>query len=289
MAEEFEQEATPPPVTGIGVQLREAREARGLTLAQVAAETRIPQRHLQTIEEGNFAALPARTYAVGFSRTYAKLVGLDQDAVAEIVRAELEAQEPFEVSRPASFEPGDPARVPSRGLVWVVAAAVILLLAGGYFFMRTLFAPAAELPSLIEQEEAEQAAAQRQAAAAPAARPTASPSGSVVFTALEEGIWVKFYDATGMQLMQKLMAKGESYTVPGDAEGPQLWTGRPDALAITVGGKPVAKLAEDDGVMRDVPVSAAALLGRPAPTSGTTPAPTATGAPTATPVASPTA
>ena len=32
------------------------------------------------------------------------------------------------------------------------------------------------------------------------------------------------------------LALGETYTVPEDAEGPTVWTGRPDKLAITVGG-----------------------------------------------------
>jgi hypothetical protein len=90
----------------------------------------------------------------------------------------------------------------------------------------------------------------------------------VVFTALEAGIWVKFYDADGLQLMQKQMALGEHYAVPADAKGPQLWTGRPDALSITVGGRQVPKLAEQQTTMRDVPVSAEALLARaPVPAS----------------------
>src|SRR5678815_172685 len=79
MAEEFEQLPLPQSV---GDRLREAREARELTLAQVAAETRIPQRHLQTIEAGDFAALPARTYAISFAKNYARMVGLDQAEVA---------------------------------------------------------------------------------------------------------------------------------------------------------------------------------------------------------------
>lgn len=283
MAEEFAEESTAPAIGSIGEQLRAAREARGLTLAQVAAETRIPQRHLQTIETGDFAALPARTYAVGFSRTYAKVVGLDEAEVADLVRAELDAQEPRDRSRPATFEPGDPARVPSRGLFWVVVIAVILLIAGGYFFMRTLFAPAGQLPSLVAQEEASQAAAQAEQQAATS--PTAAPTGPVVFTALEDGIWVRFYDADGMRLMEKQMARGESYTVPAEAPGPQLWTGRPDALAITVGGKTVPKLAEDDTIVRDVPVTAEALLARPAPAA----TPAATPAAGAAPAPSPTA
>lgn len=279
---------TAPAAGGIGEQLRVAREAQGLSLSQVAAETRIPQRHLETIETGDFSALPARTYAIGFTRTYAKLLGLDDVAVTETVRAELDRQEPQARLRPQSFEPGDPARVPSRGLVWLAVLALVLLLAGGYFFMRTYFAPAAELPSLVEQENAARAAAEAQQKRA-AAKPSDTPSGPVVFTALEEGIWVKFYDANGQQLMQKLMAKGETYTVPEDAQGPQLWTGRPDALTITVGGRPIAKLADDDIVMRDVPVSAGALLARAkaaaTPSPGSTPAAGATRAPTASPTA----
>jgi len=83
-----------------------------------------------------------------------------------------------------------------------------------------------------------------------------------VFTALEEGVWVKFYDATGRQLMQKQMARGERYTVPQDVENPQLWTGRPDALEITIAGRPVPRLADSQRIMRDVPVTAEALLAR---------------------------
>lgn len=269
MAENEIEEAAPAD-GGIGARLRAARDAQGLTLAQVAAETRIPQRHLQTIEEGDFAALPARTYAIGFSRSYAKLVGLDADEVAETVRAELDAQEPHPRQRPAGFEPGDPARVPSRALGWLSGLAAVLVLVGLFFAVRTFFTPAAELPSLIEPTET--ASPSPASTPAAAAATSAAPGGPVIFTALEEGIWVKFYDANGMQLMQKLMAKGETYTVPADATGPQLWTGRPDALAITVGGKPVPKLAEDDKVMRDVSVTAKALLARAAPVPAPAPA-----------------
>ncbi|MEO6388345.1 MAG: helix-turn-helix domain-containing protein [Croceibacterium sp.] len=270
MTEDYPDE-TIPQVGGIGARLRTAREAQGLTIPQVAAETRIPQRHLETIEEGNFAALPARTYAVGFSRTYARLLGLDGEEVAEEVRAELDAQDTGGRGRPASFEPGDPARVPSRALGWLSIAAVVMVLAGLFFAARTFFAPAGELPSLVAQDQAQRAAlaAQQRAAAAPAT--AANATGPVVFTALEDGIWVKFYDANGAQLMQKLMAKDESYTVPADADGPQLWTGRPDALGITVGGRSIAKLADDDVVMKDVPITAAALMAR-APAAAATPA-----------------
>jgi hypothetical protein len=259
MVEEFAEQLAP---SSAGERLREAREARGLTIAQVAGETRIPQRHLQTIEAGDFTALPARTYAISFSKNYARMVGLDQNEIAAMVRVELDALDPTPRLRPAGFEPGDPARVPSRALGWLSAIAVVLVLAGLFAFYQSFISPAAELPSLIDQEKATQAAAAAARPKGPASPAPAATGGEVVFTALEPGIWVKFYDADGLQLMQKQMALGERYAVPADAKGPQLWTGRPDALSITVGGRPLPKLAEQQTTMRDVPVSAEALLAR---------------------------
>src|SRR6185436_17240188 len=96
----------------------------------------------QTIEAGDFAALPARTYAISFSRNYARMVGLDQDEVAAMVRAELDASDPEPRNRAASFEPGDPARVPSNRVVWVVVVGLLILLAGVFAAYRTIFDPA---------------------------------------------------------------------------------------------------------------------------------------------------
>lgn len=250
------------PLDGAGQRLRRAREAAGITVEQLAAETRIPQRHIETIERGDFASLPSRTYATGFSRTYARAVGLDEHEVLAQLRAELGQSGTDRLATPR-YEPGDPARVPSRGLVWLSLLAIVLLVVGGYAFYRSYFAPGLGPAPLEEPRPA------APPASAPAA--TAVATGEVVFTALEEGVWVKFYDRNGRQLMQKQMARNERYVVPADAEGPQVWTGRPDALRITVGGKPVPKLSEDERVMKDVPVTAEALLARPpaGPPAGT--------------------
>ncbi len=269
---------------GIGARLKAAREAQGLSLDQVSQETKVPRRHLEAIEAGDFAALPARTYAMGFSRNFARVVGLDEGEVAQAVREETSEGEDDRIRRcEAKFEPGDPARVPSRGLVFLSIIALILLVAGGFTFYRTFFAPGTGPGSILTESER---AAPRQVAAGPrqAAPATPAPTGPVVFTALMDDTWVKFYQADGTELMQKQMAKGESYTLPADATDPQVWTGRPYALAITVGGKEVPKLSEVDEIVKDVPVSAAALLARknqtPVDDAGAAaPAATATAAP----------
>lgn len=263
MEEDGLSEEQPQPPASVGETLRVAREAKGLSLAQLAAQTRITARHLGLIETDDFAALPGRTYAVGFSRTYATAVGLDSDRIAREVRAELSRMETPGAGRSAvSFEPGDPARVPSSRIAWLAAfAALVLFVAGSIFLWSSYISPAGELPGPAEPT---QAVATKPAAPAPTtAAPAPAAGGNVTFTALAPDIWVKFYDRNGTQLMQKQLTMGESYTVPADAQGPMLWTGRPDALAISVGGKPVPKLAEEQRTMKDVPVTAAALLARP--------------------------
>lgn len=263
MTEQIEMPEESLTPRGVGPQLRIAREKLGLTIEQIAAETRISQRYIKSLEEGDFAALPGRTYAVGFARNFAKVVKLDQADVAAMVRAELGTTMPEQADKGATFEPGDSARAPSGKLVWFSLIAVALLVAGLFFAARILFSPAAELPSLVDQQaeqEAEALAAQQTDEEAPAIAAT----GPVIFTA-EGAVWVRFYDGQRRMLMEKEMAEGETYTVPGDAQGPQVMTGRPNLLGITIGGQPVPKLSSQLVTMQDVPVDAASLMARAEP------------------------
>ena len=94
----------------------------------------------------------------------------------------------------------------------------------------------------------------------------------MVFTALDEA-WVRFYTPEG-PLSEMLMARGDTYTLPANANQPMLRTGRPDALQITIGGRPVPRLAEEEQVVTDVPISAQALLARGRPAAPPAPSPT---------------
>jgi transcriptional regulator with XRE-family HTH domain len=257
----------------VAQRLRTAREAAGLDIKAVAASTRIAPRHLEALERGDYASMAGRPYALGFARNYARALGLDAQAIANAVRGELDAQEPTPEPRVIhQFEVGDPAKTPSRLIGWLVALLLIGVVAMGLVFWRSYYFPAAGLPSLIGPEEAAPPPA---AAALPPAgqRAAPAPSGPVVFTALEDGVWVKFYDGTGTQLMQKQMARDESFTVPAQASDPKLWTGRPDALRITIGGQEVPRIADKEGIVKDVAVSAQALLARGAPPAVPTPTP----------------
>jgi len=277
------------PLSGAGMRLAKAREEAGLSLAEISVKTRIQERHLHALEVGDFAALPGRTYAIGFARSFARIVGLDEGEIATAMGRDFARHAPApDMDTAPAFAPGDPARVPSSGFAWAAGIAVLVVGVGGFVWWQHALSPAASLPSLLPQ--ATQAAAPAPApvasvapseAPSTAASEAAQPSGPVVFTAEVDGLWVKFYDGTGKQLLQKQLAKGESYTVPADAVDPQVWTGRPEALSITIGGQAVPKLADAQKTVKNVPVSAAALLarGQQSPAASASPVAGATSAP----------
>ena len=65
----------------VGEILRETRMRRGLDLERVAEETRISPKHLQAMEDGDLASLPAEVYARGYYTMYARMLTLDPGEV----------------------------------------------------------------------------------------------------------------------------------------------------------------------------------------------------------------
>lgn len=64
-----------------GAMLREAREAQGLSVAEAAAKLHLHQRIVEALEEDDRNRLPLPIYVRGYLRNYARLVGLDAQAV----------------------------------------------------------------------------------------------------------------------------------------------------------------------------------------------------------------
>jgi cytoskeleton protein RodZ len=245
--------------SGAGALLRRERETQGLSLGDIATRTRIPIRQLEVIEAGAFSSLPSRTYAIGFARTYARALGMNEAEVTAAVRAELGDVSEVRSVVPGGMEPGDPAKLPSRGLAWAGGFAAVLLALGLFAWFSSQFRAGEGAPPLVAEPEeviTEITPAAPGMAAAPAT------GGTVVFTALADGIWVRLFDEGGERFLEKTLTKGESFTVPAGARDPRLNTARPDALALTIDGKPAAALAARAVVLSSEPVSAAALMAR---------------------------
>ncbi|MEM7703145.1 MAG: RodZ domain-containing protein [Pseudomonadota bacterium] len=252
--------------TTAGARLKAAREEKRLTLDLIAAETRIPKRHLETIEADDFDALPARTYAIGFARSYARAVECDEKEIADLVREQLSHSGPRSSAMGQDMEPGDPAKLPSKGLAIFGGVAALIFALGVISFAGTYYGAGegpASLLSAIQADEADPPSEQiADASEAPAPQGAANPDGQVIFTALEDGVWVRFYEEEGDRLFEAQMESGDTFEVPPSAIAPLINTGRPDAFAITIDGREVPKLSEEPVTMGDTPISASALLAR---------------------------
>jgi len=245
----------------VGERLRAAREAQGIDLEDVATRTRIPTRHLESLELGEWGKLPAPTYSIGFAKSYASAVGLDRTEIGEQLRAEMSGFNRRPANAPEVFEPADPARVMPRWLVLLAVVAVVLVIAG------LLFARNREISGPDEATPA--AEAPQASAASPASpQPLAAPSGPVVITA-NEPAWIQVYEKGGRTLFQGELATGQSYEVPATAAAPLLKTGRPQALRVAVGTADAPPVGQADTTVRDVSLLAADLMRGP----GTTPPP----------------
>ncbi|MEP7004426.1 MAG: RodZ domain-containing protein [Sphingomonas bacterium] len=267
------EEATLFPKTA-GERLREAREAQGLSLAEIGARTRIPVRQLEAIEASNFSALPSITYSVGFAKAYARAVGADEVAIARDIRGQNDMTTRHVEYE--SFEQTDSSRTPTSGIVIACLIGAVLLLIGvGLWYGTPWFRGDGSVPAAVPTEAAPVPQA------VPVA-PTPVAAGHVTITATDE-VWMRIYDATGKTLYENTLKAGDRYDVPADANNPMINVGRPDKLQVMVDGTAVPPLGDGARPIKDIPISAAALAARasgaPQPTPSATPSATSTGAP----------
>lgn len=164
----------------LGHILREARETKGLTLAEVESDIRINSRFLEALENGDYAILPTPVHVRGFLRNYARFLGLDPKPLLDRYevnknqhkrqppRSSLSAQSESRISQQTPlqqnnaedqpfFEPVNMEVVVSNGrsaesavrLLIIIALLVTLYLVGSQFLPR-LFGDNSNTEALTE-------------------------------------------------------------------------------------------------------------------------------------------
>ena len=63
----------------LGEKLRQAREERGISISEVAEQTRISPQYLKAIESDDYKPLPGGIFNKGFLRSYARYIGFDEN------------------------------------------------------------------------------------------------------------------------------------------------------------------------------------------------------------------
>lgn len=70
----------------LGEWLKKTREEQNIKLSDIEQETKIRMRYLEAIEAGNMDILPEPVYTMGFLRSYAHAIGVDEEQVAQYYR-----------------------------------------------------------------------------------------------------------------------------------------------------------------------------------------------------------
>lgn len=163
-------------MVSFGDRLKKEREKRGMTLDEVSGTTKISVRLLKALEQEKFDQLPGGVFNKGFVRSYAKHLGLDDDAVvADYLEASGEASPPLTLADPTNVQQPSPwAQLPWGTLAGLVAVAVLLFAAWFYYSHRTHEKTAA--PSVAPESEA--ASSSALPSPAPASPATASQPSS---------------------------------------------------------------------------------------------------------------
>jgi len=214
-------EATPENRTELIKKIRQAREARGLTIEQVAKITYIPERFLRNLEEGHWDLFPSRTHLRGFLKKYCEFLGIPQELVLEGLP---EIHEPevggAEKDEKQILEPG------RKNFSWLILLAVVIafcLLAASVMLL-------VRKHTSIEESTVE-----------PASRTTiptaASPSDatrefSFTLKALED-VWVRIESSAGRT--ELLLRPGDVHQVTG--KGISMRIGNAGGLVIVKDGK----------------------------------------------------
>lgn len=112
-------------MSSLGATFRREREARSISLEEIAARTKIGIRLLRAIEEERFERLPGGVFNISFIRQYARCLGMNEEAaVREYLHSAGSGREAVSVERHALSEP--PVSQEGVGYGRIILAAMIV-------------------------------------------------------------------------------------------------------------------------------------------------------------------
>ena len=112
----------------LGEKLRQAREERGISIAEVAEQTRISPHYLEFIENDDYRTLPGGIFNKGFVKSYAKYVGIDENEALQDYSKLISSQDSEISEEPKTYRPEvlTDDRSSSSILPTLIVAAIIL-------------------------------------------------------------------------------------------------------------------------------------------------------------------
>jgi len=221
-------------ISSFGAKLISARERLGLDLDAVAEETKIRRHYLNALEQENFSVLPARVYATGFVRRYARLLNIDPEILVREFQDAAYGGESFEQDiilikdkAPRRFK--IPAKNIIVGLVFLVGVILIGNYLASYLAQRGITQQQSVVPAKVEQTNP--------AGKAPAAE-------KLLLNVSAKGrCWLEVR-VDGTVQYSSIMEEGETLTFEGK-QSIAIKAGNAGGLDLSLNGKKLAPLGKD--------------------------------------------
>ncbi|SEL66779.1 helix-turn-helix domain-containing protein [Nonomuraea pusilla] len=238
----------------IGGMLRSAREAAGLSVAQVSAATRIREPIIHRLEQDDYEECGGDFYARGHVKAVAKAVGLDPDALVHLYDQQhggapqpVRAASVFQADRRVTMRE---RRGPNWSMALVAALAVVVVIGlvrvfgGASDQVRTAdVEPVPAVPEVPRKHPAKETKRR------PAAAGQAGPRQVVVRVKAKRTSYVHVRDADGRPLFAGDLKAGTVSTWRAQREVALLF-GDAGAVSVQVNGKDMGKPGDRGEIIR---------------------------------------
>jgi cytoskeleton protein RodZ len=255
-------------LTGVGVELKRAREAAGLAIDDVAYELKLLSRQIESLEHERFERLPGPAIARRMVRSYARLLELDPEPLVERMAPRGEKAPDRGQVAGRHREPLTD-RNPRSTLLYAGFSVVLLALIGALVYEWRQEKAAPEIAAPVEPPRAQPAAVTQVAPPAvpevpvakpvekppasersqvakvadkpkpeAAAQPTLPPGSHHLVLRLEEEAWLEVRDGAGRSLVASLNPAGTERALRGQPPF-ELVVGNAAHVKLTYDGKPV--------------------------------------------------
>lgn len=279
----------------IGQLLRENREEKGLTIPQVAIETRIRQLYIKAIEEGDVESLPGEIYKIGFIKTYATFLNLDAMEILRRIGVQQDASINFTHNKYAILP--EYQRQPNKKILYLSLLAAFCFSIFAYITHNSQKTEENSLLTKVFQEEndlnedvntainepvsslkfdkleTQSSTMKANTAILPQLTTTTSnnspsqeknspssipaTSNEITITAFQDS-WVQILDASEKTVYVRLMHAGDTYIVPSQGKY-TLNTGNAGGLKITSRGQETKILGVNGQVIRGINLNESGL------------------------------
>jgi cytoskeleton protein RodZ len=228
-----------------GSMLRQAREAQGLTLGEVAGALKFSTRQIEALENDNFEALQGKTFLRGFIRAYARMLKLQPEELLAMLEAEtLPVSE--QIVPPMNMGETDPMPFYRRNGKAVLALLLLVLaiaVAAWWHGDRLadsdsvigVVPPATVVPAAPADVNSTAQSSASETVAPPGAIAPSAPALTFDFSDLS---WLEVKDADGKVLLTGEFPAGQRQATTGKPPY-QLWIGRASAVKVIYNNQPV--------------------------------------------------